>query len=251
MRVLLTNDDGVHAKGIQILRNYLEEKGYEVFIVTTDRDRSSTSHALTFHRPIRIKQLEERVYIVDGTPVDSVLVALKRVFSEPPEVIISGINDGPNMGEDVLYSGTLAAAIEGRINDVRSFAVSLVAFDNGDRYFESAAHVASVMLEFVVDHNMPHDTILNVNVPNVPLDEIKGISFTKQGSRRYFDILDERIDPRGRPYYWITGSMVLVNDREGTDYWAVNNRYVAVTPIKIDFTNYEFLDKLKGLTVGL
>lgn len=240
--ILVTNDDGFFSKGIQILAESLQELG-EVYIVAPDRDRSAVSHALTMHRPLKIDLIRERCYSVNGTPTDCVVVGIKKLLPRLPDLVVSGINKGANLGEDITYSGTVSAAIEGTILGVPSFAVSLV----GERPFryEVAAYYAIKIAKFILEKKLPKDTLLNVNVPNKPLEEIAGIRVTKQGKRSYENSIHEIYSPWGEKQYWIGGGVISWYELEGTDIQAVVSGFVSVTPLHIDLTNYNAVDYLK------
>lgn len=242
--ILVTNDDGFFSKGIQVLAEALEELG-EVFIVAPDRDRSAVSHALTMHRPLRVDLIRDRTYSVNGTPTDCVVVGVKKLLPREPDLIVSGINKGANLGEDVTYSGTVSAAIEGAILGVPSIAISLV----GERPFryESASHFALKIAKVVLEKGLPTDTLLNVNVPNKPLQEIKGIKVTKQGKRSYENSIHEIFSPWGEKQYWIGGGVVSWQKMEGTDIQAIIENYVSISPLHIDLTNYQALDYLRSI----
>lgn len=242
--ILVTNDDGFFSKGIQILAEALEELG-EVYIVAPDRDRSAVSHALTMHRPLRVELIRDRCYSVNGTPTDCVVVGVKKILPREPDLIVSGINKGANLGEDVTYSGTVSAAVEGAILGVPSIAVSLV----GERPFkyETASHYAVKIARVVLERGLPPDTLLNVNVPNKTLQEIRGIKVTKQGKRSYENSIHEIYSPWGEKQYWIGGGVVSWQEMEGTDIQAVVENYVSISPLHIDLTNYQALDYLRSL----
>lgn len=240
--VLVTNDDGFFSKGIQYLAEALKELG-EVYIVAPDRDRSAVSHALTMHRPLRVDLIRENCYSVNGTPTDCVVVGVKKLLPREPDLIVSGINKGANLGEDITYSGTVSAAIEGTILGVPSFAISLV----GERPFryETASYYAIKIAKFILEKHLPPDTLLNVNLPNKSLQEIKGIKITKQGKRSYEDSIHEIFSPWGEKQYWIGGGIVSWQKMEGTDIQAIMENYASVTPLHIDLTNYQALDYLR------
>lgn len=241
--ILVTNDDGFFSRGIQILAETLRELG-EVYIVAPDRDRSSVSHALTMHRPLRVDLIKEGCYSVNGTPTDCVVVGVKKILPRQPDLIVSGINKGANLGEDITYSGTVSAAIEGTILGVSSFAISLV----GERPFkyETASYYALKIARFILERDLPPDTLLNVNVPNRALQEIRGIKITKQGKRSYENSIHEIFSPWGEKQFWIGGGIVSWQKMEGTDIQAIMEGYVSVTPLHIDLTNYPALEQLKN-----
>lgn len=240
--ILVTNDDGFFSKGIQTVAETLKELG-NVVIVAPDRDRSAVSHALTMHRPLRVELIREGCYSVNGTPTDCVVVGVKKILPREPDLLVSGINKGANLGEDVTYSGTVSAAIEGTILGVPSFAISLV----GDRPFkyETASHFALKIAKFILEKGLPKDTLLNVNVPNKTLQEINGIKVTKQGKRSYENSIHEIYSPWGEKQYWIGGGVVSWQKMENTDIQAIMENYVSVTPLHIDLTNHQALDYLK------
>jgi len=234
--ILVTNDDGAKAEGIKILADALKELD-EVYIVAPERERSAIGMAITLHKPLRVKQLAERVYTVSGTPVDCVHIAIAALLPEHPKLVVSGINAEENLGQDVHYSGTVAAAIKGAFTGVPSIAVSILR--GAEIYFETAAEFSLKIARAVLKNGLPNKVLLNVNVPNLPLPEIKGIEITRQDQETYEPKVFIREDPRGRSYYWISGDRGIANDRSGTDINAVENQKVSITPIKPDFTDYE------------
>lgn len=240
--ILVTNDDGFFSKGIQYLAEILKELG-EVYIVAPDRDRSAVSHALTMHRPLRVDLIKENCYSVNGTPTDCVALGVKKLLPREPDLIVSGINKGANLGEDITYSGTVSAAIEGTILGVPSFAISLV----GERPFkyETAGYYAIKIAKFILEKGLPPDTLLNVNVPNKNLSEIRGIRITRQGKRSYENSIHEIFSPWGEKQYWIGGGVVSWQKMDGTDIQAVMENFTSVTPLHIDLTNYQALEYLR------
>ncbi|HHW20893.1 MAG TPA: 5'/3'-nucleotidase SurE [Thermodesulfovibrio thiophilus] len=240
--ILVTNDDGFFSMGIQSLFFALKDLG-ETVIVAPDRDRSAVSHALTMHRPLKVDLIKENCFSVNGTPTDCIVVGVKKILPRDPDLIISGINKGANLGEDITYSGTVSAAMEGTILGIPSFAVSLV----GERPFkyETASTYALKIAKFILEKKLPKETLLNVNVPNKTLQEIKGIKVTKQGKRSYENSIHEIFSPWGEKQFWIGGGIVSWHKMEGTDIQAVMDNYVSVTPLHIDLTNYNALDYLK------
>jgi len=243
--ILVTNDDGVLSPGIQVLAKRLKALDDKVIIVAPDRERSAAGHSMTLHRPLLIEQLKENVYSVNGTPTDCVNIAVKGLLRETPRLVVSGINKGPNLGDDVTYSGTVAGAIEARILGVPSFAVSLVA--RGDFRFAEAAEVAAQVAKMVLEQGEAEGTLLNVNVPNLPLSEIKGTAITRLGKRIYQQMTVERVDPRGKKYYWIGGGEPDWQREEGTDLDAVDRGLVSITPLHLDLTDYAVFEKLRPM----
>ena len=243
-RILLTNDDGFFAPGIKVMREALEAEhtDIEIVVVSPDREQSASSHGVTLHRPLRLDQVEPAVYKVDGTPTDCVLLASRGGLPVPPDLVVSGINAGGNMGDDVTYSGTIAAAMEGTLLGMPSLAVSLV----GDRYFETAAAVATDLVAQLLDRGMPADTFLNVNVPDLPLADVRGTLVTAQSRRTYHDQVISKRDPRGRAYYWIAGDVPEWSAADGTDFAAVHKGYVSITPLHLDLTNHAAMDDVRS-----
>lgn len=239
-RILVTNDDGVFSKGLELLADTLGEVA-EVTVVAPDREQSAMGHALTLHRPLRIQQLEERRFSVDGTPTDCVNLALLWLMKDdPPDLVCSGINFGTNLGDDVTYSGTVSATFEGTLLGIPSVAFSQevgenFSFEPGARYAHS---LVSALLSDDLATELPADLLLNVNVP---AGEIQGVRFTRLGRRRYNQSIVEKLDPRGRKYYWIAGSPKW-EEAEGTDYDALSRGLVSVTPLHLDLTDYRGLE---------
>lgn len=216
----------------------------EVVVVAPDRDQSAVSHSLSLYRPLRIEKISDSVYTVDGTPTDCINLAVNGIIKDKkPDLIVSGINKGENLGDDITYSGTVSAAMEGALLGVPSIAVSLASKNNFE--FDSASYYSQVISKFVLETALPKDTILNVNIPGLPRDEIKGIKVTRQGKRVYGEPIVEKVDPRGKKYYWIGGDELGFLDIENSDIAAVMDGYVSVTPISLDLTNYGFLEKLR------
>ncbi len=242
MLVLLTNDDGVTAKGLQVLRKELS-KTFQVWVVAPDREQSATSHSLTLQHPLRINRIADRFYSVDGTPTDAVMLGVHAILKRKPDILISGINHGPNMGDDVSYSGTVAAAMEGTILNIPSIAVSNVNWSA--RHFEPGARFVRKLVKFLLKNGLPKYTFLNVNVPDKK-QAIKRFKITRLGKRMYSDVVIEKIDPRGRNYYWI-GEQSLVWERkeEDTDFAAIKKGYVSITPLHLDMTDYKALEQIK------
>ena len=236
MDILITNDDGITSGALYLLRQELQDLG-RVFIVAPDRDQSATSHSLTLYRPMRIERPEPDVFAVDGTPTDCVLIAAHGLLERPPDLVVSGVNRGPNMGDDVFYSGTVAAAIEGAMQGVPALAFSLASAGAGRVDFQYACSFARRLVGTVLERGLPAKSVLNVNVPQRRDDEIKGVRVTRLGKRTYQDTLIERTDPRGRAYYWIGGDAPIWEPEEGTDFMAVDEGYVSVTPLHLDLTD--------------
>jgi len=245
--ILVSNDDGVRARGIRELVKALEPLG-RVVAVAPDQERSAASHSITLHRPLRIKRVGRDRYSVDGTPTDCVMVGMHEVLDEMPDLLVSGINHGGNLGDDVHYSGTVSAAFEGCIFGIPSIAVSLVSYDGGD--MKPAATFAAKLAKKVLKKGLPRGIILNVNVPPLPAEGIKGYEITKQGKRNYGDIIAERIDPKGRKYFWIGGDEASFENIEGSDCNAIRDGKISITPLRVNLTEKGFLKELKGWKLG-
>jgi len=250
MRVLVSNDDGVDAPGILILARRLSVVG-EVTIVAPDRDRSGASNSLTLDQPIRVSRMDDGRYRVMGTPTDCVHLALAGLLEHEPDIVVSGINNSANLGDDVIYSGTVSAAMEGRFLGLPAIAVSLASQDHNGQHYHTAAQAAlSIMQRLLVDP-LPADTILNVNVPDRAWVEIRGFAVTRLGRRHRSSPCIQQRDPRGRPIYWIGPPPEAEDDGPGTDFHAVRDGFISITPIHVDLTRYQALEKVSGWVSSL
>ena len=245
MRVLVSNDDGVDAPGIHVLAERLAEVG-QVTVAAPDRDRSGASNSLTLDQPIRVLRMDNGYYRVSGTPTDCVHVALSGLLEHEPDIVVSGINNAANLGDDVIYSGTVSAAMEGRFLGLPAIAVSLVSRDHRGEHFASAANAVMALIQQLLVDPLPADTILNVNVPDRPWDEIRGFEVTRLGKRHKSSPCIEQRDPRGKPIWWIGPSGEVDDDSPGTDFDAVRRGFISVTPIHTDLTRYQALDKVSS-----
>ena len=250
MRVLVSNDDGVEAPGIQVLAQRLAEWG-EVIVVAPDRDRSGASNSLTLDQPIRVSDLGEQRYRVAGTPTDCVHLALSGLLDVEPDIVVSGINSAANLGDDVIYSGTVSAAMEGRFLGLPAIAVSLVTVDHKGINYDSAAQAVLRVLNKLLLDPLPADTILNINVPDLPWSEIKGFAVTRLGKRHRSAPCIEQVDPRGRAMWWIGPAGAADDEGPGTDFHAIREGLVSITPILVDLTRYQALDKVSGWVESL
>lgn len=243
IRVLLANDDGVYSKGLSVLAQTLEGIA-AVDVVAPDRNRSGASNSLSINVPVHIKHLENGMISVEGTPTDCVHLAITGLLDPLPDMVISGINEGSNLGDDVWYSGTVAAAIEGRFLGLPAFAVSLA----GERFLhhETAARVARELMEHVLKDQLPPSTILNVNVPDVPYEELQGFEVTRLGTRHRAEQTVRQMDPRGHPIYWIGPAGAEQDAGPGTDFYAINHNRVSITPLRIDLTHFEAFDRVSS-----
>lgn len=253
MRVLVTNDDGINSLGLHALV-YALEGAAETYVVAPEHERSATGHAITLHKPLRavpslLPESKIHAWATNGTPADCVALGVLELLPDRPDIVISGINVGPNLGRDLTYSGTVSGAMEGTIFRIPSLAVSVGAFR--DTIFEVAAGFAMRLVRLVIERGLPEDTLLNVNVPNLSRDQIKGVKITRQGEKRYISKLEKRTDPRGRLYYWLTGAPAPQPDVEGTDSWALGLGYISVTPIRLNMTDPEALEVLTGWNLSL
>ncbi|MEM7008347.1 MAG: 5'/3'-nucleotidase SurE [Thermodesulfobacteriota bacterium] len=243
-RILISNDDGINSEGIHKLFETLKKLG-EVYIVAPDRDQSAVSHSLSLFRPLRLDKISEFVYTADGTPTDCINLAINGLLRDKkPDLVVSGINKGENLGDDITYSGTVSAAMEGTLLGIPSIAISLVG--RRDFNFDHALDHAESIARYVLDKGLPRDTLLNVNIPNKPHREHKGIMITRQGKRLYDEPIVEKVDPRGKKYYWIGGDELGYIHIEESDIVAINEGYVSVTPITLDLTKHDFLETLKS-----
>jgi 5'-nucleotidase len=244
MKILLSNDDGVHAPGLQTLSARLKRLA-EVAVVAPDRNRSGASNSLTLDHPLHLFSHDNGDYSVDGTPTDCVHLAITGLLQEEPEMVISGINAGANMADDVLYSGTVAAAMEGRFLGLPAIAVSLVCGEGGCSHYESAAIAVEQVLERLGEHPLQSDTILNINVPDLPWEQIRGLKVTRLGRRHRSEPVVKMRDPRGKEIYWV-GAVGEAEDGEaGTDFHAVEQGWVSITPIHTDLTHHAMLQGLE------
>ena len=248
-KILITNDDGYYSDGIKTLFKELSKK-HDVFMVAPDREQSASSHSLTLNYPLRLHKIDEIRYVTDGTPTDCVMLAIHLLFkNKKPDMIISGINHGANMGDDVTYSGTVAAAIEGSILQVPSIAVSMANYIPGTPMINASKFVNRLVNKFD-KFKLDSSTFLNVNLPLDNDKPYKKFEFTKLGYRQYNDIVIRKTDPRGKDYYWIGGEPTWKSTK-GSDFEAVKRGVVSITPIKMNFTNIEMVDKLSKLDIKI
>lgn len=248
MKILVSNDDGVLAPGIRILARHLEAIA-EIEVVAPDRNRSGASNSLTLTRPLTVRKMDNGHYSVEGTPTDCVHLALTGFLESDTDMVVSGINDGANLGDDTLYSGTVAAAMEGRYLGLPAIAVSMAGSEI--QHYETGAIIATQLVMKLKTHSLPSQTILNVNVPDVPIGEIKGMQVTRLGTRHSAEKMIKDHDPRGRPIYWIGRPGLEADSGVGTDFHAVNAGYVSITPLHLDMTNYKMFDQLSSWLNGI
>ncbi|MGF1753203.1 5'/3'-nucleotidase SurE [Vibrio makurazakiensis] len=237
MKILLSNDDGVHAQGIHALADVLRDLA-EIVIVAPDRNRSGASNSLTLEQPLRVQEIEPNTYSVQGTPTDCVHFALNELLKDDmPDLVLSGINHGANLGDDVLYSGTVAAAMEGHFLGVQSIAFSLV----GKKHFETAATIVRQIVEQHLSNPIPTNRLLNINIPDVALSDLAGTQVTRLGARHHAEPMIKQQDPRGHDIFWLGPPGKEQDAGQGTDFYATENRYVSITPLQVDLTAHESL----------
>lgn len=241
MFFLISNDDGYRAPGIKSLTEMLSDMG-EIAVVAPDRNRSGASNSLTLDNPLQVQEFGENQYFINGTPTDCVHIAITGLLKKMPDMVVAGINSGSNLGDDVIYSGTVAAAMEGRFMGLPALAVSLTG--NDPVHYETAAAVVKKVIKNLQKTPLSVETILNINVPDLPLDQIQGIKVTRLGQRHKSEPVIKDKDPRGRPIYWIGPPGAEQDAGEGTDFHAIRNGYVSITPLQIDLTQYDSLDKV-------
>lgn len=245
MAILISNDDGIHAPGLKALAESLQDLD-QILVVAPDRERSATGHGITVHRPLRIEAVSlpgvtAQAWAINGTPADCVKLAVDNLLPNPPSLVVAGINQGPNLGTDVLYSGTVSAAIEGIINGFPALAFSLTSYDRCD--FSTAAQVARRIVSLVLQEGLPQGTLLNINVPAA---KPRGIRITRLGYRRYVNVFHKRTDPRGRIYYWMAGEPLdLEESSDNTDVQAIRDNCISITPIQLDLTDYKAMAALR------
>ncbi len=241
MKILVSNDDGFQATGIVTLANCLSEIA-TVTVVAPDRNRSAASNSLTLDAPLRVQQADNKFYYVNGTPTDCVHLAITGLLDHDPDMIVAGINAGANLGDDVLYSGTVAAATEGRFMGLPAIAVSLVG--NTLSHYETAARVVLQLVRRMQHKRLSADMLLNINVPDVPYDELTGMEVTRLGHRHKAEPTIKEMDPRGHPIYWVGPPGAEQDAGPGTDFYAIAQRRVSITPLSVDLTRYDLLDQL-------
>jgi 5'-nucleotidase len=242
MRILVTNDDGVSSKGLHALAEAMRRLG-TVTVIAPERERGAIGHAVTLHKPLRLIRMDKDVHAVNGTPSDCVLLGVTQLMPKPPSLLVSGINRGLNLGDDVTYSGTVSAALEGTLLGIPSIAVSLEGMESFR--FETAAYYAARIAEAVLRHGLPPETLLNVNVPNRTRAAVAGVKVTALSRRQFVDPVIEKIDPRGRKYYWIAGTRVSWDRGKDSDDQAIRQGLVSITPLHMDLTHYGALDNLR------
>jgi 5'-nucleotidase len=242
MILLLTNDDGINSQGLKALEKALQDIG-QVWVIAPDRERNAIGRALTLHRPLRVNKIAPRRFSVNGTPSDCVNLAINGLLPEKPKLVVSGINKGANLGDDVSYSGTISAAFEATVQGVPAFAISLAARSNFK--FQPSALFAKKMALVLLRHRLPPDTFFNINVPDTNGRRVETHTITRMGKSIYDNSVIEKVDPRGGKYYWIGGNEIKFQPVDKSDFQAIANGVISITPLKTDHTNYAFINTLK------
>jgi 5'-nucleotidase len=254
LNILISNDDGIYSKGLYELAKRIPALG-KVTVVAPDKEQSAIGHAITMHQPLRCRKiklydLDIDAWWVNGTPADCVKLGVETILSVKPDLIISGINDGENLGTDIIYSGTVSAAIEGSMFNIPSIALSYASRCGAD--FSAPAEVAVQMIQQILEHKEKNNMLLNVNIPEIEsIESLKGVKATRLGVKKYRNNFEERKDPRGNSYYWLAGELIQDEIGEDTDIYAVRNGYVSITPIHIDLSGYEEIKKISSWNISL
>ena len=257
MNILISNDDGIAANGIRVLTEELS-KHHNVYVIAPDRERSAAGHSLTLHTPLRVEELDNskngatRTWVTTGTPGDCVKIGVNAILSEDeqPDIVISGINHGPNLGADILYSGTVSCAMEGAMLGVPSIAVSLASMSADYEDFKFSAKFVASLLNKLKEFNFPPKSILNVNIPKLDTDDIAGVAITELGRKMFTDAYEKRVDPRGKVYYWLAGELINEPEDAPTDIAAVLNNKISITPVTYEMTRTETIDDLDKVLCG-
>lgn len=252
MRILLTNDDGIHAEGLAVLERIARTLSDDVWIVAPETDQSGLAHSLTLSEPLRLRQVSEKHFALRGTPTDCVIMGIREVLDRKPDLVLSGVNAGANMADDVTYSGTIAGAIEGTLQGVRSLALSQAIRYDSTRVtpWNVAETHAPALIGRLMDIDLPDGTFLNLNFPNCEPDQVEGTEVTSQGKLDFGLTIDKRSDGRGFPYYWLRFGERLGDFRAGTDIHALRERKISVTPLKLDLTDYAVQDRIARTLAG-
>ncbi|MBS5860780.1 5'/3'-nucleotidase SurE [bacterium] len=251
MKILISNDDGIAANGIRVLTKELAQE-HDVYVIAPDRERSAAGHSLTLHTPLRVEELEaisgaRKTWVTTGTPGDCVKIGINAILTEEeqPDIVISGINHGPNLGSDILYSGTVSCAMEGAMMGIPSIAVSLASMHSDYEDFDFTAKFVRGMLKRLKDFNFPQKTLLNVNVPLLDADDIAGIAITELGSRMFTNTYEKRVDPRGKVYYWMAGELTNESADSHSDIAAIRQNKISITPVTYEMTKEEVMTDLE------
>lgn len=253
MKILVSNDDGIAANGIRCLTETLAQQ-HDVYVIAPDRERSAAGHSLTLHTPLRVEEVEayhgvKRAWVTTGTPGDCVKIGINAILTqeEQPDVVISGINHGPNLGADILYSGTVSCAMEGAMLGVPSIAMSLASMNYEYDHFKYAAKFVNLLLPKLKEFNFPKKSILNINVPALDEDDISGVAITELGRKMFTDNYEKRVDPRGKVYYWMAGELITESQDSNTDIAAVKNNKISITPVTYEMTKEDVMTNLENV----
>ena len=252
MKILIANDDGIAANGIRVLTESLS-CDHDVYVIAPDRERSAAGHSLTLHTPLRVEELEEpfggakRAWVINGTPGDCVKIGINAILEEgeQPDLVISGINHGPNLGADIIYSGTVSCAMEGAMMGIPGIAVSLASLKSEYEDFKFTGQLVNSLLKKLPEFTFPPKGILNINTPSLPEEDIAGIAITELGRRMFTDTYEKRVDPRGKTYYWLAGELISEPDTANTDLAAIRNNMVSITPVTFEMTKHSFMADLE------
>jgi 5'-nucleotidase len=248
MRILLTNDDGITAEGLAVLEHIAGTLSDDVWIVAPEQEQSGASHSLSLHEPVRVRKISEKRYATSGTPTDCVLLALQEIIPDDKKVdlVLSGINRGSNAGDDITYSGTVAGAMEATVLGVPAIAVSLLCADRDKALWETAEHFAPVLIKKLIAGGWPRETFININFPDCAASAVKGMRVCPMGKRVVSVALTERVDPKGRPYFWIGGERENKSEKPDVDVDLLYQGYITVTPLGLDLTDYKTLEKMRS-----
>lgn len=247
-RILVSNDDGINAPGIKIMEKIAKSISNDVWVVAPEMEQSGAGHSITLHEPLRIRRINARRFAVNGSPTDSVLLAIKSIIPRQRKrvnLVLSGVNRGANLAEDVTYSGTVAAAMEGTLLEIPSIAFSLNTSDAGDAKWKTAEKHAPALVRKLVSIRWPDNTLININFPNVEPDKVKGVKLAPLGKRQINEKVVKRLDPKGRPYYWVGGPLKDDYDRPGVDLVWINQGYITITPLCLDLTEYKLMEEIR------
>ncbi|MBI1954228.1 MAG: 5'/3'-nucleotidase SurE [Proteobacteria bacterium] len=246
MRILLCNDDGIHAQGLKILERIARQFSDDIWIIAPEKNHSGAGHSLTLSYPLRIREISDHKFAIDGTPTDCIFIAANHIMKEyRPDLVLSGVNFGGNLGEDITYSGTVAAAMEATLFKIPAFALSLVVNEGEEVYWTTPEHFGPEVIDKLLKSNISENVFINVNFPNIPISNVTGFQLTYQGQRHTEDKLEERIDPRGKKYYWIGAVTYGTDFEEGSDLFTIEKGAISITPLSIDFTEKQTLSYLK------
>ncbi len=250
IRILITNDDGINAEGLKVLEKIALGISDDVWVVAPEQEQSGAAHSLTLHLPVRVRKIEAKRYAVSGTPTDCVLLALKEIIpveEKPVTLVLSGVNYGSNVGDDVTYSGTIAAAMEGTVLNIPSIALSLLANGSEKMHWETAEQTAPELIKKLIETGWASNTLINMNFPDCAPDKVRGVKVCRQGKRIVNIKLSERADPKGRPYFWLGGERDNTPEKAGVDIDYLHANYITITPIGMDLTDYQSMEKISSL----